>query len=60
MLGRIFKGILGEPQVMLGNLKTISQLYHNPEDSRNSFCSSRPVELCTKILLLLHADATEV
>ena len=59
MLGLISKH-LGEPQVMLGNLKEISQVYHDLEDSRSFFCSSRPVELCTQILLHLHADVAEV
>ena len=54
MVGLIF------PQVMLENLKKFSQLYHNPENSRSFFCSSRHVELCTQVLLHLHADATDV
>ena len=50
---------------MLESPKKVS-LYHNPENSRSFFCTSRPknsriyVQICTYILLLLHTDATEV
>jgi len=49
-----FQGCQGSP----GNLLKISQLYHNPEDSKSFFCSPRPAELCTQTFLLLHADPT--
>ena len=60
VIGLIFKRNLGFSQVMLGNQKKEVNSIIIHEDSRRFFCSSRPVELCTQILLLLHADATEV